>query len=256
MRMRTQLRLTLLVAALGLGLPAGAQEPDYSAWTEILRTYYDPAKGMAYERLRKNDYPKLTNLVEMLSRVEFENLDRNERLAYWMNLYNASTVKLIVDNYPVGSIRDLSTSIINKYQVFDREVVLSGGRLVSLNHIEHEIIRKEFRDPRIHFAINCAARSCPPLRQEALTGAAVQQQLDEQTAAFLNRDVRIDRKGGKATITVTKIMAWFEEDFEDAGGVASFVRAHLVGDAAARLSGVSRINIRHADYDWSLNDWK
>jgi hypothetical protein len=251
-----RLLLMTLLASVVLVSPVAGAEPDYSAWTEILRAYYDPARGVDYERLRKEDYPKLTSLVEKLSRVDVSSLDRSEQLAYWMNLYNVSTVKLIVDNYPVESILDLSTSLINKYQVFDREVVPLGGSLVSLNHIEHEIIRKEFDDPRIHFAINCAARSCPPMRTEAFSGRELDDQLEEQTSTFLNQDVRIDRKGGKATITVTKIMDWFEEDFEKAGGVASFVRGYLTGESAARLSGVSRIGVKHADYDWSLNDWK
>jgi len=254
--MRVFVSITLLLSVLILTPPVSASEPDYSAWTEILQDYYDPARGMDYEGLRKLDYPKLTELVDMLSKVDRSGLDRDAQLAYWMNLYNISTVKLIVDNYPVESIRDLSTSLINKYQVFDQEIVPLGGSKVSLNHIEHEVIRKQFKDPRIHFAINCAARSCPPMRREAFSKARVDKQLDEQTIAFINRDARVDRRGEKATITVTKIMDWFEEDFEQAGGVAAFVRRYLQGENAARLSGVRQISVDHHDYDWALNDWK
>jgi len=253
---RAAIHAFLLIATLTLATTASAAEPDYSAWTEILSTHYNPAKGMDYERLRREDYPKLTKLVDTLSSVDVGSLTRDEQLAYWMNLYNVSTITLIVDNYPVDSIRDLSKSLINKYQVFDREVVPSGGRMVSLNEIEHEKIREGFSDPRIHFAINCAARSCPPMRQEAFVGARVDAQLEEQARSFINHNVRVELEGDKATLEVTKIMDWFEEDFEKAGGVAAFVKKYLTGDDAVKLSTAKRIRVDHFDYDWTLNDWK
>ena len=247
----------LILAAAILSLPLGAAEPDYNPWTEILETYYNPSRGMDYERLRKDDYPKLTGLVETLSVTDVSRLDRNEQLAYWMNLYNISTVKLIVDNYPTDSIRDLSTDPIIRLNVFDKEFIPLGSRTVALNWIEHEQIRAGFKDPRIHFAINCAARSCPPMRQEAFTGKKVQKQLSDQATKFLNANTFIDREGSKATVTVTKIMDWFDDDFEDwGGGIPTFLRKYLTGETARKLSGVSSIKIKHADYDWDLNDWK
>lgn len=254
---RRSLTTLVFLASLALSTPLVAAEPDYTDWTEILGTYYNPAKGMDYELLRKDDYGKLTGLAQTLGDADSSTLTRNEQLAYWMNLYNISTVKLIVDNYPLDSILDMSTGIINKYNIFDKEVVPLGGRLVSLNYIEHEMIRKGFEDPRIHFAINCAARSCPPMRQEAFTGASVDKQLDDQTTRFINANTHIDRRGEKATVTVTKIMDWFDDDFEDwGGGHEVFIRKYLRGDAGRRLSGVGSVSIKYADYDWSLNDWK
>lgn len=237
--------------------PIIAAEPDYTPWTEILHTYYNPSKGMDYERLRKEDYTTLTTLVETLSKVDVSSLDENEQLAFWMNLYNVSTVKLITDNYPVGSIRDLSTDPIIRLNVFGKEFIPLGNRTVSLNWIENEKIREGFRDPRIHFAINCAARSCPPMRQEAFTGDKVQEQLSDQATRFLNQNSVVERKGDKATVRVTKIMDWFEDDFEDwGGGVVPFLRKYLSGDAAKMLAGASDVNVKHNDYDWDLNDWK
>jgi hypothetical protein len=251
------LSLVVALALSALTTPLKAAEPDYAEWTRILRTHYDPSKGMDYEQLRKDDYTTLSGLVEELSGVDTSRLARNEQLAYWMNLYNIATVKLIVDHYPVDSILDLSSGLLNRHQVFDQEHVSLGGRTVSLNHIEHEMIRKGFEDPRIHFAINCAALSCPPMRQEAFTGGAVQEQLSDQTTRFLNANTKIDRRGDKATVTDTKIMDWFDDDFDDwGGGVEAFLRKYLSGDTARRLEGVSRVSIKHAGYDWTLNDWK
>lgn len=252
---RTLAICAVLVAA---ALPGLAAEPDYSAWTGLLQKYYSPQSGMDYQGIRKNDFATLKKLVDDWSKVDVSKLNRDEQLAFWINLYNLSTVKLICDNYPTKSIRDLSTDPIVRLNVFKKAIVPQGGTMMSLNDVENDKIRAGFKDPRIHFAINCAARSCPPMRPEAFVGAKVNEQLDDQARVFLNgpAGAKISRSGSKATMTVTKVMDWFDDDFNDwGGGVVPFATKFLSADKKAQLAG-AKVKVEFYDYDWNLNDWK
>src|SRR5258708_28076520 len=167
-------------ALLLLALPLQAQqEPDYSSWNRLLQTYYDPAHGMAYGQLKVHDVKTLEALKQSLGRVNVTALNRKQQLAYWINVYNVNSVATIVESYPVDSIRDISTDLIRKLNVFSKERIPLGGALLSLDNVENDKIRSEFHDPRIHFAINCAAKSCPPIRTEAYAGERVDAQLDD-----------------------------------------------------------------------------
>lgn len=244
--------LVLLAAA----LPGFAAAPDYSGWTSLLQKYYSPQNGMDYQGLKKGDYATLTKLADDLSKVDVAQLSRDEQLAFWINLYNVSTVKLICDNYPKKSIRDMSTDPLIRLNVFDKKIVPLGGETISLNDIENVRLRQGFKDPRIHFAINCAAKSCPPIRTEAFVGARVSEQLDDQARAFLNgAGAKISKKSGKTTLTVTKIMDWFKEDFESAGGAVAFTKKFLTTEKQAAL-GSGKVSLAFFDYNWELNDWK
>jgi hypothetical protein len=158
----------------------------------------------------------------------------------------------------VESIRDISTDPIIRLNVFKKERVPFGGKLLSLDEVEHEKIRKGFGDARIHFAINCAARSCPPIRTEAFTGDKLDAQLDEQARRFLNGPfgVRLERDGGEVTITTTKIMDWFGEDFDAAGGKVAFIARYATPDKNRIIAAAEEVEIEYDDYDWALNDWK
>ncbi|MBI2212473.1 MAG: DUF547 domain-containing protein [Acidobacteria bacterium] len=250
--------LALSLVLLAATLPGLAAEPDYAAWTGLLETYYSPQNGMDYQGLRKNDLATLTKLAGDLSKVDVGALARNEQLAFWINLYNISTVKLICDNYPTKSIRDLSTDPIVRLNVFKKEIVPQGGKMMSLNDVENIKIREGFKDPRIHFAINCAAKSCPPMRREAFTGARVNEQLDDQARVFFAGPggAKITRSGSKATLTVTKVMDWFDDDFDDwGGGVVAFTKKFLAPDKRAQLDG-AKVSLSYYEYNWDLNDWK
>ncbi len=249
---------TLLLVLLAMALPGLAAEPDYTPWTGLLQKYYSPLNGMDYEALRKHDFATLAKLEDDLSKVDASKLEHNEQLAFWINLYNISTVKLICDNYPTKSIRELSTDPIVRLNVFKKEIVPQGGKQMSLNDIENTKIREGFKDPRIHFAINCAARSCPPMRPEAYTGARVNEQLDDQARVFLNGPggAKISKSGSKATMTVSKVLDWFEDDFDDwGGGVVPFIKKFLTPDKLAQLGG-AKVSVSYYEYNWDLNDWK
>lgn len=134
-----------------------------------------------------------------------------------------------------------------------------GSAKLSLDEVEHEKIRKQFRDARIHFAINCAAKSCPPIRTTAFTGENLDAQLDEQARAFLNgpHGVRFRRDGQTLIITTTKLMDWFGDDFEQwAGGKAAFIRKYVPADRQRMIDEAKKIEFVFDDYDWALNDWR
>lgn len=244
------MRRLAAVLAFVFAAAAAQAEPDYSAWTALLRKYYDEQRGMDYRALKANDLATLQQLRQRLAAVNVASLTRDEQLAYWINLYNVNVVALIAENYPVKSIRDLSTDPLIRLNVFKKDLVPFGKGKISLNDIENERIREGFKDPRIHFAINCAAASCPPIRGEgAFTGANLNAQLDQQTREFLNgpRGVRV--KGN--VVSTTKIMDWFGEDFDDwAGGRVAFLRKYV--PAVAALQG--KVKLEYQDYDWSLNE--
>ncbi|HEY0142176.1 MAG TPA: DUF547 domain-containing protein [Thermoanaerobaculia bacterium] len=233
-------------------------EPDYSGWTALLKKHYDERRGMNYRGL-KADMAALQQLRQRLAAVDVASLNRDQQLAYWINLYNVNVAAIVAEKYPVDSIRDLSTDPIRRLNIFDKKLVPFGNGKISLNEIEHERIRKSFQEPRIHFAINCAAASCPPIRGAgAFTGAQLHAQLDEQTSKFLNgpNGVRITKSNGTTTVETTKIMDWFGEDFDKwGGGRLPFIRKYLTGQRRAALDAAGgKARLTYADYDWKLND--
>jgi hypothetical protein len=263
---RSAFRRLLLVVALVAagGMRAGASlaaEPDYAEWNRLLAGYYDPAHGMDYAGLKAREAPAMHRLQQVLARVDVASLTRPQQLAYWLNLYNVNIVTRVVDGYPTASIRDLSTDPVIRLNVFKKETVPFASGKISLNDIENDRVRAEFKDPRVHFALNCAAKSCPPLRVEAYVGARVGDQLDDQVRKFLGGPgLRIEQQGDRTILHVVKILDWFAGDFDkEAGGRLPFLMKHMPPETKRLVpTGVAAANIELAfdDYDWSLNDWK
>lgn len=242
---------------IGLSAALYAADPDYTLWNEVLQDYYDPQHGFDYQGLKARDISKLDATRQAMAQVHVQSLTGKEQLAYWMNLYNISIVGLIVDQYPVRSIKNLSRGL-NPYGVFDLPVVRYEGGIVSPNRIENQFIREGFKDPRVHFAINCAAKSCPPLRPEAYVGSRLDEQLDDQARRFLAgpSGARIEVKPGAVTLRVTKIADWFKKDFESwGGGLVPFLRKYLTADRQAQIDAARHVRIVYDNYNWDLNDW-
>jgi hypothetical protein len=255
--------LTLASALLGLllaALPAAAvSPPDYKAWGDLLTKYYDPAKGMDYKALKANDKKTLDELRQQLAQVDVGALPRTDQLAYWINLYNISVVNVVVEHYPVASIRDISTDWIAHLSVFKKlKSVQTRTGPLTLDEVENDKIRDPFKDPRIHFAINCAAKSCPPIRTEPYVGAQLSLQLDEQVRSFVNdpNKVRLEKSGGQLVIHTTKIMDWFKDDFEKwSAGRAAFIAHYIAPDKRKQIeAAANQISLKFDDYDWKLND--
>ena len=249
--------LSLIAAVTAVG--AAPAPPDYGAWDQLLARWYDPARGMDYKGLKAKDGKTLAELRERLAAVDAAALAPADRLAYWINVYNVNVVATVVDHYPVASIRDISTDWVTRLNVFKKDTVPIKGGMTSLDEIENARIRQEFKDPRIHFAINCAAVSCPPIRTEAFVGARIGEQLDDQARRFLNdarRGAQIEIQANGVVIHVTKVMDWFAEDFKKwGGGQVAFIRKYLPPDKQKLIDAAKgNVKLDFYSYDWTLND--
>ena len=232
---------------------------DHAAWDKLLKAYVRPAENglnrIDYKRFKSEGHKALKGYVRALEAVDVPKLGRAEQFAFWSNLYNAKTIDVVLDNYPVKSIRDINLGgglfATITGGPWKAKVVTVNGQRLSLDEIEHTILRGIFKDHRVHFAVNCASVGCPNLGIDALTGARLEALLDKGARDFVNspRGVRIE--GGK--VLVSKIFSWFQADF---GGSDASALDHIRGYAEpalkARLEGVTRID--DTFYDWSLND--
>ncbi|MEW6364749.1 MAG: DUF547 domain-containing protein [Acidobacteriota bacterium] len=185
--------------------------------------------------------------------ADYEKWSREQKLAFWINAYNASTLQLMLDHYPVHSIQSIGMLPGAAFQTSFIELPALRSEMMSLNDIEHEILRKTFREPRIHFAIVCASRGCPRLRLEAYRAADLDRQLDDAARSFI-RDIgrnRLDQT--TRTLYLSSIFKRSREDFEAAAGTIPAFVARYADPAVASAVHAGNINIEFLDYDWSLN---
>jgi hypothetical protein len=228
---------------------------DHRPWERILGAYLvKDAAGVgrvAYGRVGADDRRALDAYVGGLVATPVSVLSRPQQLAYWINLYNALTVKLVLAHYPVASIQDIGISPgLLARGPWDRKLVNVEGQPLSLNDIEHRILRPIWQDARIHYAVNCASVGCPNLQPKPFDAATLDAQLDAAAREYVNdaRGVRIE--GGK--LTVSKIYLWFREDFgESDSQVIEHLRRYAEPALADRLQKFRKIDAYA--YDWSLN---
>ena len=241
-----------LVVALVLLLPVSCAAFEHQAWDQLLRKHVvvlDGGKasqlsyaGMAQSRKALKSY---LDGLSRVSEAEFRSWPRAGQMAFLINAYNAFTVEKILTRYPdIRSIRDFGRFFGNP---FKDEFFSLFGRKFTLDRIEHDTLRKEYRDPRIHYAVNCAAVGCPMLREEAYVAARLEQQLDEQAVRFLSDRTRNRVAGGR--LEVSRIFDWFQEDFEPRE--TYFARYAAVLGLTGGVPPLSFL-----DYDWSLNDFR
>jgi len=223
-----------------------AQEMDNRIYAELLEKYVK--NGLVDYQGFKNEEARLDQYLKVLEGTDTKALYRDGQFAFYINAYNAWTIKLILTGYPgVKSIKDLGSFFSGPWK---KKICRIDGEVISLDRIEHKVLRPTFKDPQVHFAINCAARSCPPLRSEPYQGAILDQQMDEMASAFINDPSRNRLEGN--TLYVSKIFDWFEEDFN--GDVVGFILKYAKGGLKKKLeSKKGDIIIKYLDYDWSLN---
>lgn len=232
---------------------------QHAAWTKVLAAHvrgdlFDYA-ALAKDRAGLDGY--LAGL-EAVTPEELSGWTREERYAFWINAYNAYTIRRVIDDYPLESIRDLDKAF-GLSSVFDSEFIpmealhpKGENEELSLNDIEHEILRAKFQDARVHAAINCASASCPPLRAEAFVAERLDDQLDEQMKAFVRDPQRNRLKRDEGVIRISEIFKWFDEDFErDAGSVKKFIARYA---PAEEKDFVLEAKVKYLDYSWALND--
>lgn len=213
------------------------QTLDHSAWNTLLKKYVDTAGNVDYKSL-KNDENKLDDYLGYLAGNVPSGSDEKEKLAYYINLYNAATVKLILDHYPVKSIKDINAP-------WDKKWVQVGEKVVSLGHIEHKILRK-MKEPRIHFAINCASYSCPKLLNEAFTASRLELQLQKVARDFVGDPSR--NKITSDQLYLSNIFKWYGKDFTEKSTLAVYI------DQLSDTAIAADAKIDYLKYDWSLNE--
>ncbi len=233
--------------------PESRQQIDHSIWQGLLNRYViNAADGIArvdYANVSSDDRAQLKHYLSTLRTVSISGFSRPQQMAYWINLYNALTVDVVLDHYPVDSIRDIKLSGLFSSGPWNKSLLEIEGREVSLNDIEHRILRPIWSDARIHYALNCASLGCPNLQNEAFTEDNIDALLEKAATEFINhpRAVRIDDD----ELIVSSIYDWFIEDFGDSE--ASVIQ-HLKHYAREDLKlTLSRFDEFVDDYDWSLN---
>lgn len=219
---------------------------DHTAFDQLLRRYVRKDGLVDYAGLKKQQ-PVLDEYLKAIVEAQIAALSTDEQLAFYINAYNAYTLKLIVQHYPIASIRDIPDAWTGpKWAV--------GGQLLTLDEIEHQVIRKQFDEPRIHFALVCAAIGCPILRTDAYTGARLEEQLDAQMryAHAHERWFRFDSTND--IVHLTKLYDWYAQDFtKNAPSVLDYI-ASYVPVLKTRLEREGQPRIEWIEYDWRLND--
>jgi len=226
-----------------------AHEP----WDVFLQKYVVPGDDrfnrVAYAAVTAADRASLDDYVDDLSRVGISGYSRAEQFAYWVNLYNALTVKVVLDHMPVDSIRDIDISPgFFADGPWRKELLQVEGEGVSLDDIEHRILRPIWQDPRIHYAVNCASIGCPNLQPMAFTAANTAVLLDQAARDYVNhpRGVRVTADG----LVLSSIYNWFQPDFDSDGGVLAHIRLYAAPPLLERLGSLKVIDYV---YDWQLN---
>lgn len=232
---------------------------DHAVWDRLLKSYVkvsaDGINRVDYAAFRSAGQGNLKLYIRSLEKIDPRTLDRHEQFAFLANLYNAKTIDIVLDHYPVKSIEDISLGggLFSSFTggPWNAKVLTVRGVELSLDDIEHGILRPVFKDPRAHYSVNCASLGCPNLQTEAFTGAKLDAQLDNAARAFVNhpRGAIVTRDG----LVVSSVYSWFKGDFGNSDtGVVAHLRKYASPELSAELQAVTSV-AKH-QYDWSLND--
>lgn len=218
--------------------------PEHTIWDGLLKSYVDDYGWVDYDGIQKD--VRLIQYLDLLSsQPPSAQWSEEEAMAYWINAYNAFTVKLIADHWPVKSIKDISEGLPMINSPWDIKFFKIGGIDFDLNTIEHDILRSEFEESRIHFALNCASISCPILLNEAYHADSLDVQLERQTQKFLSDQKK--NQIGEKKILLSLIFKWYADDFGSRDDILAFIR-----QSTGQMISSDAI-IDYTDYYWSLN---
>ena len=227
---------------------------NYNSLNIILQSFSTPHGKIDYTSIRNDPFNlnKFLNFISNVSPQLYPELfSETDAKAYWINVYNALTIKTIIDNPNVNSIREISWGM----GAFWRNKFNVGGIKITLNHIEHKILRGKYNDPRIHFAINCASNSCPPIGNRIVTGDNLSDQLNKKATDFINdtTNVRFDHSNKK--VYLSRIFKWYKKDFtHNHNDLLEYILEYHKDGSEIKYTDVSTYNIIYNKYDWLLNE--
>lgn len=231
---------------------------EHSGWTAILAEHLQ-GSDFDYAALKK-DRKALDAYLKSLEAVDgrrFAEWKREQRYAFWINAYNAYTIRAVVEAYPVKSITDIGSK---DESVWDQRSIPLGklwkkakGAKLSLNQIEHELLRPEFKDPRVHAAVNCASKGCPPLAAKAFASKTLEEQLDRATRAWLADAARNRFEPSKKRVRLSKIFEWFPEDFTRGKSSLGGWLAKYAPEEHREFLSAGKFSVQYLEYDWALN---
>ena len=226
-----------------------ARAESSSPWIRTYDTFlakYVTSSGVKYAGWKSNaaDVKALQDVVDGIADEKVAGLSKKEQLAFYLNAYNGWILHEALGKYPTKSVKDVLFSF------FLSQRIKVAGEPMSFNHLEKDIIRPKFGEPRVHFALNCASRSCPPLNPEAFRGDKLDGQLEKLAVAFVNSPRGVDYSPGKKTAALSAIFNWYKDDFKGVGGPVSFINKRR------NPSLPNDIKIAYQEYDWSLNEVK
>ena len=239
---------------------------DHAAWSDLLKKYViadnDGINRVDYKAFKAEAHSPLKSYIAQLTAIDPRTLNKNEQFAYWANLYNAKTIDVILDHYPVDSIRnislesglfDLVKKTVGVGGPWKTKVVTIAGHKLSLDNIEHDVLRPTFQDPRVHYAVNCASIGCPNIGTQAFTADNLEDMLESNAKAYINHPRGVTVANGKAV--ASSIYDWFITDFGgDESGILEHVKKYASDDLKSKLEKITEID--SYKYDWSLNDKK
>ncbi len=246
--------IALLLLALLLPTKAFGFDHSYQAYHKVLKTVVNSDGLVNFRALKANplELNRAVYQLEKVSNAEYASWDQREQIAFWVNSYNIYTLKLIIANYPVASIRDIGLPLIGPWM---KDFFTLLGEKRSLKEIENSILRKQFRDPRIHFALNCASMSCPELRKEPYVATRLSEQFDDAARNFLQDERKnlFDRENGR--VYFSKIFKWYKKDFEQKETLIKYISRFLRPIDRDYLR-MKKMKVHYLKYDWSLNEAK
>ena len=213
-----------------------------SIFNKLLQKHVDIKGNVDYKGL-KTDEVKLDTYLSYLAKTNPNSWSKNKQKAFWINTYNAYTLKVILENYPLKSITKIKKKGKTAWKIPFAKV---NGKTYTLDHIEHKILRKNLFDPRIHVGVNCASGSCPKLHNKAFTEENVNEELEKLMKSFIN-DSKRNKLGKKSTIHISEIFNWFKEDFTKDGSVIKYINKY----ATEKVDTDAKIH--YLPYDWNLN---
>ena len=268
------MRELLVVVAFLLGGVVQAQEStasffdhDHAAWNALLQEHVHEAGLVDYVGLQEKraSFDAYLGTLQQVKAKDFAKWTGLQREAFWINAYNAYTIQLILDNYPVDSIKDMGglfSSVFSKRFIplqhlvaVDRRAEASRTKALSLGEVEHEILFPISRTPLFHFAIVCASISCPELRKEAYTASKLDEQLADQARVFLRDPSKNEQKVARKRLYMSKIFDWSEDEFETYPGGIRKIWRDFGPTSAVEDPGFPKAKIKYLNYDWSLNAW-